>query len=92
MDIGGVVMLAFTVGAVFGFLCLMFIQKTHVSPLFDIASITLYGMLMDDYIDLKKKYDEVLKERNGLKLRKRPRKCAIKRYQRKQESYTSNKA
>lgn len=92
MDIGGAVLLAFFVGAVFGFCCLLFIQKTHVHPLFDVVDITLSGMLMADNINLMQKYVDLLKERDGLKVRECPRKRAIKRRQRKQKSYTSNKA
>lgn len=85
MDAGYAVMVAFFLGSVFGFFGLWFVQKTHVSPFFNIADITLSGMLMNDYIDLKEKYDEVLNERNKLKAGKCLRKCIIKRRQRRQK-------
>ncbi len=92
MDIGGSVLLAFLGGSVFGFCCLLFIQKTHAHPLFDVADITLSGMLMNDYIDLKIKYDEVLKERDNLKIGKRLRKRMIKRPEKSQKSNTCDNA
>lgn len=83
MDTGYAVMVAFFLGAVFGFFCLWFVQKTHVHPFFDVTDVTFSGMMMNNYIDLKKKYDEVLNERNKLKAGKGLRKCIIKRRQRR---------
>lgn len=85
MDILYAVVVAFFAGAVFGFFGLWFIQKTHVSPFFDIADITVSGMLMNKYIDLNKRYVAVLNERNKLKAGKSLRKCIIKRRQRRQK-------
>lgn len=68
------------------------LERRNKRPLFDVADITLSGMLMNDYIDLKFKYDEVLKERDNLKIGKRLRKRMIKRPERSQKSNTCDNA